>query len=89
MYGCTSLTNVSIPSSVTTIGTRAFENCTSLAKVKILSSNLESLFGDTFYNVKDNIKFYVLNQNTKQELINNGISESKIEIVTESQMNSI
>lgn len=85
---CTSLTSISIPSSVTSIGEYAFNNCTSLAKVKILSKNLENLFGNTYE--KDNIKFYVLNEDTKQKLINDGgITESKIEIVTESEMNSI
>ena len=62
----------------------------SLAKVKILSGNLESLSWSSFRGVKDNIKFYVLNNDTKQKLINDGeIPESKIEIVTESEMNRI
>ena len=87
---CTSLTSVSIPNSVTSIGDGAFFACMSLAKVKILSGNLESLSWSSFRGVKDNIKFYVLNNDTKQKLINDGeIPESKIEIVTESEMNRI
>lgn len=89
---CDGLTSISIPSSVTSISNYAFLDCQSLAKVKILSKNLENLSVDTFYDVKfkDNIKFYVLDDNTKKKLTNDcDIPESKIEIVTESQMNSI
>ncbi|MDE6736923.1 MAG: leucine-rich repeat domain-containing protein, partial [Treponemataceae bacterium] len=34
-YGCTSLTDVTIPEGVTSIGVRAFEGCTSLTSVTI------------------------------------------------------
>ena len=34
-YGCSSLTSIDIPNSVTTIGKSAFELCTSLASVNI------------------------------------------------------
>ena len=37
-YGCTSLTNVSIPSSVIAIGQYAFYGCTSLTSISIPSS---------------------------------------------------
>ncbi|MDE6773738.1 MAG: leucine-rich repeat domain-containing protein, partial [Treponemataceae bacterium] len=34
-YGCTSLTSITIPKGVTSIGVRAFEGCTSLTSVTI------------------------------------------------------
>ena len=89
---CTNLTNISIPSSVTSIKSNAFGHCISLSKVKILSKNLENISNGAFYFVynNSNIKFYVLNAETKQVLINNcEIPESKIEVVTDSEMNNI
>ena len=47
-YGCTSLTSVNIPSSVTEIGEHAFYGCTSLTSVDIPSS-VTSIGSETFY----------------------------------------
>ena len=38
-YGCTGLTSISIPNSITAIGNRAFEGCTNLTSVTINNSN--------------------------------------------------
>ena len=47
-YGCSSLTSVTIPSSVTSIGSSAFYNCDSLASVTIPDS-VTSIGGYAFY----------------------------------------
>ncbi len=46
---CTFLTNIVIPSSVTTIGMRAFENCTSLTSI-IIPSSVTEIGGYAFEN---------------------------------------
>ena len=46
-YGCTSLTSVTIPDSVTSIGSFAFSYCTSLTRVTI-PGNVTSIGGDVF-----------------------------------------
>ena len=47
--GCTSLTNIDIPSSVTTIGSSAFYNCTSLTSIDI-PSGVTTISANSFYN---------------------------------------
>ena len=87
---CESLTSVTIPNSVTSIGDYAFSCCTNLTTVKILSTNIGSISSDSFFGMDSAIKFYVLNENIKTKLIDVcHIDPSKIEIVTESQMNNI
>ena len=87
---CTSLESVTIPNSVTSIGDYAFSCCTNLTTVKILSTNIGSISSDSFFGMDSAIKFYVLNENIKTKLIDVcHIDPSKIEIVTESQMNNI
>lgn len=46
-YGCTSLSNVSLPNSLLVIGSTAFRGCTSLKNIT-LNSGLKELVGDTF-----------------------------------------
>ena len=48
-YGCTSLTSVTIPNSVTSIGDYAFSNCTSLTSVTIPNS-VTNIGNSAFYN---------------------------------------
>ena len=47
--GCTSLTSITIPDSVTSIGTEAFYNCTSLTSITIPDS-VTSIGTEAFYN---------------------------------------
>jgi len=47
----TSLTSITIPNSVETIGSQAFYNCTSLATINCLAINAPNLFGTTFSGV--------------------------------------
>ncbi len=47
--GCSSLTYIEIPNSVTTIGNNAFQNCTSLTSIS-LPSGLTSIEKQLFYN---------------------------------------
>jgi hypothetical protein len=47
--GCTSLTHVSIPNTVKTIGLRAFEECSALENISIPESVIE-IGGYAFYN---------------------------------------
>ncbi len=48
-FGCTSLTSITIPDSVTSIGEDAFSGCTSLIAITIPDS-VTSIEEDTFYN---------------------------------------
>lgn len=46
--GCTSLTSVKIPSSVTYIGEEAFENCNSLKSIYIYAEDIPNIANDAF-----------------------------------------
>ena len=48
LRGCTSLTSVTIPNSVTTIGSEAFNGCTNLQKVHI-GKSVKDIGKHTFY----------------------------------------
>ena len=48
-YGCTGLTSVTIPNSVTSIGRSAFEGCTGLTSITI-GNSVTSIGGSAFYN---------------------------------------
>ena len=50
-YGCSALTEIVIPDSVTSIGDYAFSGCTSLASVT-LGSGIESIGSEAFYGCK-------------------------------------
>ena len=51
-HGCTSLTKISLPTTVTTIGTRAFQGCTALQKINLSDLiSLTSIGGSSFNNV--------------------------------------
>lgn len=80
--GCSSLTNVTIPSNVTSIYGEAFEDCTNLTTV-ILPDSISSIGLDAFKNCnKDNLIFWVPNNNIKSMLINANVDSSKIRIGT-------
>ncbi len=48
-YNCTSLTNISIPASVKSIGYNTFENCTSLTSITI-PNRVTSIDNYSFWN---------------------------------------
>ena len=85
---CTRLTNITIPDRVTYIGGMVFKECTSLTKIKIMSTSLESVDSNAFYDLPSNAKIYVLNEEIKNkvEASCNGIT---VEVVTEEEMKNI
>lgn len=52
--GCSGLSSINIPASVTSIGASAFSNCSNLTNVTIADSNTDLSFGD--YDTFDNCK---------------------------------
>lgn len=56
---CESLTSITIPSSVSSIGARAFRYCSSLVKVDVEAITPPTISSDTFEECNSNIKFYV------------------------------
>ena len=79
-YGCTSLTSVTIPDSVTSIGERAFYKCTSLEEVHI--SDIASWCNILFYGYDSNPLYYAENLYLNGELITelvipDGVTEIK------------
>ena len=57
--GCTSLISIEIPSSVTSIGSYAFYNCTSLTTMTVLAETPPTLGSSVFHNVNKSIPVYV------------------------------
>lgn len=57
-YGCSSLTSIEVPSSVTSIGNSAFRECSSLTSIKIPSS-VTSIGIQCWYNCKSLTSIYV------------------------------
>ena len=56
--GCTSLTSISIPDSVTSIGNNAFHYCTSLTSISIPDS-VTSIGDDAFYGCNSLQEIYI------------------------------
>ena len=49
-YGCAALTSISLPKELTSIGNYAFQNCTALTKVILLTgTTLPTCGGNAFY----------------------------------------
>ena len=48
-YGCTSLEEINLPNSITTIGSNVFQNCTALKVIDISSINNYSLYSDNVF----------------------------------------
>lgn len=57
--GCSSLTEISIPSSVTSIGGSAFSGCSSLTNVIIMAPSLTTYGSNAFTNNAEGSKIYV------------------------------
>ena len=64
---CQSLTSITIPDSVTSIGDSAFKGCTSLTKVNVTS--IEKWLLISFSNVSSNPLFYAHNMYLNDELV--------------------
>ncbi|WP_294476701.1 leucine-rich repeat protein, partial [uncultured Ruminococcus sp.] len=58
-YGCTSLSSVILPASVTTIGSNAFQNCSALEKL-VVSDDLKYIDGNTVFT--DNVESFAHNR---------------------------
>ena len=56
---CDALTQVTIPSSVTSIGEWAFDRCTALAEMTVLATVPPTLIENVFRNVNTDIPVYV------------------------------
>ena len=52
--GCTSLTSITIPDSVTSIGGNVFSRCSSLKKINCLATTAPSIVNTTFQDIKQN-----------------------------------
>ena len=52
--GCTSLTSITIPDSVTSIGGNVFSRCSSLKKINCLATTAPSIANTTFQDIKQN-----------------------------------
>ena len=50
-YGCSGLTSITIPNSVTSIGEGAFQDCSGLTSINI-PNNVNIIYGGTFYGCK-------------------------------------
>lgn len=80
--GCSNLTSINLPASVSSINTVAFKNCTSLKDITILSNELETLANNSFSNINENAKFYIVSEDIKNLLISKcKISADKIEMI--------
>lgn len=88
---CLKLKSIIIPASVTTIAENAFENCTSLSKIKILTIDAENInYTNAFLTIDQNSKIYVLSEEIKAKLEGSyDTTKTTIEVVTQEQMNQI
>ena len=83
-YNCSSLTSITLPDNITSIEQNAFNSCRKLTSITIPNSVTSigkgafNYCGTPLFSYNDNIIFLVYSDNTKQLLINYGISESKI-----------
>ena len=58
-FDCDNLKRITIPSSVTEIGSYAFENCSLLERVTVLATTPPTLGEDVFLNTSEDLKIYV------------------------------
>lgn len=78
--GCSKLTNITIPSNVTAISDSAFKDCTNLTNV-IIPSSVSKIATNAFENCnKENLIFWVPNNDIRLLLINANVDNSKIRI---------
>ena len=78
---CTSLISVTIPSSVTVIGSKTFAGCTNMRTITIESDSLDTLAAHAFKDVPKTVKFIVRSNAVKDALKQQGlVDETQIHV---------
>ena len=74
-YGCNSLTSITIPDSVTSIGYSAFRDCTALTEINFNAINMGDV---TDSNVMNDYPFYGIGEAGKELVVNIGANVTRI-----------
>ena len=88
----TKLKSIVIPDSVTNIGENAFQGCSELAKVKILTTDATNLTvgSGSFSDMAVNSTIYVLSEEIKTKLEGTyNSANTTVQVVSEEEMDSI
>ena len=87
-WGCSSLSQIVLPPSITYVEEGIFGGCTELKQVSFLSKNIK-FDNDAMLNLNEyQTEFYVVNQMMKNKLINDKISKEKIFIISKQHKTS-
>ena len=80
---CTSLVEIELPASVRVIGRDCFQGCTSLKKITILAPELTEIGANALYELHENVKIYVVNEQVKNFVVKEALLEPDSVIVME------